>query len=287
MKIRNLINYFSFLFIFLSCDTSSIDPEIIVIDNISFSFQQDKDVLYFGASVISEYNKQQLNSVHVKWFGTDKENSPVTIRLLDNGNNGDILKGDGLYSWKIPNDIDSIAYTIGQDSLVDTVNIKTNIIVYMDFIANHGLDSSLVSDSFSIGNIIPEIVDIFAPDTIFRPEGATFNFELISARAFDAENDINWVGFTSYWIDSSIMMNDGNYIYLYDDGSSVVLYQPDVTSGDEIINDGIYSFNIPVYGLGITDTTLQTKTGAFKWEFIVQDEAGEYSKIKEHNVFIK
>ena len=45
--------------------------------------------------------------------------------------------------------------------------------------------------------------------------GETFNFELISARAFDAENDINWVGFTSYWVDSSRMMNDGNYIYLY------------------------------------------------------------------------
>ena len=75
-------------------------------------------------------------------------------------------------------------------------------------------------------------------------------------------------------------MNNGNYIYLYDDGSSVVLYQPNVTSGDVMINDGIYSFNIPIYGSDILDTNLQTKTGSFKWEFIVQDEAGEYSKIK-------
>ena len=47
-----------------------------------------------------------------------------------------------------------------------------------------------------------------------------------------------------------------------------------------MINDGIYSFNIPIYGSDILDTNLQTKTGSFKWEFIVQDEAGEYSKIK-------
>ncbi len=110
---------------------------------------------------------------------------------------------------------------------------------------------------------------------------------LISAKAFDAENNINWVGFTSYSIDDSSMMNNGNYIYLYDDGSSIVLYEPDFTSGDELINDGIFSFRIPIYGNAMTDTTLQTKTGEFKWEFITQDEAGEYSKIKEHHVFIQ
>ena len=287
MKITIVFKYFLLLLVFFSCEPSSIYPEIVVIDNTSFSFQQDKDVLYFGASVIPEYKGQQLNLVNVKWFGSDKENSPVIINLLDNGNNGDILKNDGLFSWKIPNDPDSITYTIGQNFDQDTVNVKTNIIVYADFIAFHGLDSTVVSDSFTIGNIIPEILEVFAPDTIFRPEGSTYNFELISASAFDAENDINWVGFTSYWVDSSKMMNDGNYIYLYDDGSSVILYQPNVTSGDVMINDGIYSFNIPIYGSDILDTNLQTKTGSFKWEFIVQDEAGEYSKIIEHNVFIK
>ena len=180
-----------------------------------------------------------------------------------------------------------ITHVIGQSSEQDTSIQKTNIVVYMDYVAVYGLDSAVVSDSFTIGNLIPEIIEIYAPDTIIRPEGTTFDFELISAKAFDPENDINWVGFTSFWIDSAKMMNNGNYIYLYDDGSSVVLYQPNVTSGDVMINDGIYSFNIPIYGSEILDTNLQTKTGLFKWEFIVQDEAGEYSKIKEHNVFIK
>ena len=278
----------SFLFLlFYSCEPTPIGPEIIVISNPSFSFQQEKELLYFGVSVINEYEGQQLNSVNVKWYGTDKENSPVIIELLDNGNNGDILKEDGLFSWQIPNDADSITYVIGQDLTGDTLNVKTNIIVYMDFIANHGLDSTIVSDSFTIGNIIPEIIEVFAPDTIYRPEGGTVSFEIISAKVFDAENDIRWTGFTSFWVDSSRMMNNGDYIYLYDDGSSNILYEPDFTRGDEFINDGIYSFRIPIYGITMTDTTLQTKTGLFKWEFITQDEAGDYSKIKEHNVFIK
>jgi hypothetical protein len=211
----------------------------------------------------------------------------VSIKLFDNGSNGDILEGDGLYSRKILNNIDSLTYTIGQTAQDDSGNLKTNIIVYMNFIANYGSDSSSALDSFIIGNIIPEIIEIYAPDTINRPEGATVSFELISAKVYDAENDINWVGFTSYSLDDSSMMNNGNYIYLYDDGSSIVLYEPDFTSGDELINDGIYSFRIPIYGNAMTDTTLQTKTGGFKWEFITQDEAGEYSKLREHYVFIQ
>ena len=39
---------------------------------------------------------------------------------------------------------------------------------------------------------------------------------IISAKAFAPENDIIWVGFTSCWIDSSKMMNNGYYFYLYD-----------------------------------------------------------------------
>ena len=82
----------------------------------------------------------------------------------------------------------------------------------MDYIAVFGLDSATVSDSFTIGNLIPEIVK-FTPD-ITRPEGTTFDFELISAKAFDPENDINWVGFTSFWIDDNKIMNNGN-IFIY------------------------------------------------------------------------
>ena len=287
MNVKYFLKFFSIYMFFYSCGNPIKEPKIDVMSGLDFSFQQEKDILYFGVTVIPEYNLQELNSVSVDWYGSKKDNSPFNLKLFDNGLNGDILEGDGLYSRKIPNNIDSLVYPIGQTDPTDSSNTNSSIIVYMNFIANHGSDSTFLLDSFIIGNIIPEIIEIYAPDTIRRPEGATVSFELISAKAFDAENNINWVGFTSYSIDDSSMMNNGNYIYLYDDGSSIVLYEPDFTSGDELINDGIFSFRIPIYGNAMTDTTLQTKTGEFKWEFITQDEAGEYSKIREHHVFIQ
>ena len=287
MSVKSTFKPFLILWFFFSCTEPIKEPKINIMSALDFSFQQEKDILYFGVMVIPEYNSQELNSVSVDWYGSNQDNSPFNFKLFDNGLNGDILEGDGLYSRKIPNSIDSLVYPIGQTAETDSNNTNSSIIVYMNFIANHGPDSSSLLDSFIIGNIIPEIIEIYAPDTIRRPEGATVSFELISAKAFDAENDINWVGFTSYSIEDSSMMNNGNYIYLYDDGSSIVLYEPDFTSGDELINDGIYSFRIPIYGNEMTDTTLQTKTGEFKWEFITQDESGEYSKIREHHVFIQ
>ncbi len=287
MNVKLFLKFFLILWFFYSCTEPIKEPKINIMSGLDFSFQQEKDILYFGATVIPKYNLQELNSVSVDWYGSSMNNSPFNFKLFDNGLNGDILEGDGLYSRKIPNNIDSLVYPIGETAETDSSNINASIIVYMNFIANHGQDSTSLLDSFIIGNIIPEIIEIYAPDTIRRPEGATVSFELISAKAFDAENNINWVGFTSYSIDDSSMMNNGNYIYLYDDGSSIVLYEPDFTSGDELINDGIYSFRIPIYGNEMTDTTLQTKTGEFKWEFITQDESGEYSKIREHHVFIQ
>ena len=287
MNVKYFLKFFSIYMFFYSCSEPIKEPKTNIMSGLDFSFQQEKDILYFGVRVIPEYNLQELNNVSVDWYGSNKDNSPFNFKLFDNGLNGDILEGDGLYSRKIANNIDSLVYPIGQTAPTDSNYANSSIIVYMNFIANHGSDSTFLLDSFIIGNIIPEIIEIYAPDTIRRPEGATVSFELISAKAFDAENNINWVGFTSYSIDDSSMMNNGNYIYLYDDGSSIVLYEPDFTSGDELINDGIFSFRIPIYGNAMTDTTLQTKTGEFKWEFITQDEAGEYSKIREHHVFIQ
>ena len=83
------------------------------------------------------------------------------------------------------------------------------------------------------------------------------------------------------------MMNKGNYIYLYDDGSQVILYEPNFTSGDSVKGDGIYTFKIPIYGDGFTDPNQQTKTGNFIWRFLTQDLENEYSKMKEHEILIQ
>jgi hypothetical protein len=140
-----------------------------------------------------------------------------------------------------------------------------------------------------LANIRPEIIEISAPETITRPSGATLAFEFVTATVNDANglSDIKLVGFTSFHIGPDTSLFSGNPILLFDDGGDVVLYSPNITSGDEVKGDGIYSFNIPIYGTGYTDPVQATKTGTFRWTFIVQDESNEYGNEIIHVVVVQ
>ena len=192
---------------------------------------------------------------------------------------GDIIAEDDIYTLKFQNDSTVINNTLGDDSGS----------VYINILAIYVGQTEKKSASFKIGNIIPRIISIASPDTITRPSGATLSLHLVSATVFDADglDNIKWVGFTSYHVEGDSMMNKGNYIYLYDDGSENIIYLPDITSGDITSSDGTYSFKIPVFGSGNTDPEYQTKTGTFRWEFITQDKEDEYSLPTTHEVIIQ
>ena len=258
--------------------TDPTDP-IDTISGIQFTFHQDVNKLYFAASVESSYDDGSLISVSLIWYGVNKENIPDSLIIQDDGKDGDIISDDGMYSIKLANDSTLIKNTLGDDS----GKVYLTVLAYYDEVQISKLDS------FSIGNIIPEINSITAPDTIIRPEGSTVTLHPVYAEVFDADGleTIKWVGFTSFHVDGDSLMNRGNYIYLYDDGSEDILYEPDFTSGDSIRGDGIYSFRIPVYGSGNTDPDFQTKTGLFRWEFITQDNADDYSTPILHEVIIE
>ena len=235
--------------------------------------------LYFAASVESSYDDGSLISVSLIWYGVNKENIPDSLIIQDDGKDGDIISDDGMYSIKLANDSTLIKNTLGDDS----GKVYLTVLAYYDEVQVSELDS------FSIGNIIPRIISVTAPDTIIRPEGSTVTLHPVYAEVFDADGleTVKWVGFTSFHVDGDSLMNRGNYIYLYDDGSEDILYEPDFTSGDSIRGDGIYSFRIPVYGSGNTDPDFQTKTGSFHWEFITQDNADDYSTPILHEVIIE
>ena len=260
-------------------DKDPITDPIDTISGIQFTFHQDVNKLYFAASVESSYENGSLTSVSLIWYGVNKENIPDSLIIQDNGKDGDIISGDGMYSIKLANDSTLIKNTLGDDS----GKVYLTVLAYYDEVQISKLDS------FSIGNIIPEIISITAPDTIIRPEGSTVTLHPVYAEVFDADGleTVKWVGFTSFHVDGDSLMNRGNYIYLYDDGSEDILYEPDFTSGDSIRGDGIYSFRIPVYGSGNTDPDFQTKTGLFRWEFITQDNADDYSTPILHEVIIE
>ena len=254
------------------------DP-IDTISGIQFTFHQDVNKLYFAASVESSYDDGSLISVSLIWYGVNRENIPDSLIIQDDGKDGDIISDDGMYSIKLANDSTLIKNTLGDDS----GKVYLTVLAYYDEVQVSELDS------FSIGNIIPRIFSVTAPDTIIRPEGSTVTLHPVYAEVFDADGleTVKWVGFTSFHVDGDSLMNRGNYIYLYDDGSEDILYEPDFTSGDSIRGDGIYSFRIPVYGSGNTDPDFQTKTGLFRWEFITQDNADDYSTPILHEVIIE
>tara|TARA_B100001250_G_C19810340_1_gene795417 strand:+ start:3104 stop:3961 length:858 start_codon:yes stop_codon:yes gene_type:complete len=280
-KFRAVRFYYIFIFsiFFLACPEQQTDFELRPISNQQFTYHQETNQLYYGVEVEDKYEVQALSQVKINWYATTRNNNPDTLILYDDGTNGDILIGDGFYGLKIANDSTAIQNRLGDDSGY----------VYLDYLAIYGTEIVIVSDSFRIGNIIPRIVSISAPDTIVRPSDATVSLHLISAEVFDADGlqTIKMVGFSSYHVDGDSMMNNGNYLYLHDDGSSVILYEPDFTSGDLIAGDGIYSFRIPVYGTGFSDPGFQTKPGSFIWRFLTQDQSNDYSKVKGHAILIQ
>ena len=276
---KNLNILVAILF-FVGCDVEDKNEDsTIYISDPQFNFHQDVNKLYVSAMVLPEIDGKILDNVIVEWFGTNQENIPDSLILKDGGVNGDIIAGDDIYTLKFQNDSSIISNTLGDDSGSVHINI---LAVYVG-------QTEQRSASFKIGNIIPRILSIASPDTIIRPSGATLSLHLVSATVFDADglDDIKWVGFTSYHVEGDSMMNKGNYIYLYDDGSENIIYLPDITSGDITSGDGTYSFKIPVFGSGNEDPEYQTKAGTFRWEFVTQDKEDEYSLTATHEVIIQ
>ena len=267
------------LFIAACGESTSGDDSLDYISDTQFNFHQNTNQLYISTKVQPDLNGQTLDKVMVEWYGTSLDSTPDSLTLIDDGTNGDIISFDNIYTLKVNNDTLSIRNTLGEDSGS----------VYLNVLAMYIGKTEQQASSFRIGNIIPRIMSISADTLIVRPSGATLSLHLVSATVFDADglDNIKWVGFTSYHIQGDSMMNNGNYIYLYDDGSSNVIYLPDITSGDLVSGDGTFSFKIPVFGSGNTDPSYQTKPGTFRWDFIAQDKNDEYSLSESHEVVIQ
>ena len=272
--------FFIFILFIIACDVKDSEEEsLLTISDTQFNFHQNTNQLFISTKVQPNFDGQILDKVVIEWFGTNIENTPDSLILMDDGTNGDIISFDDYHTLKINNDTLNIRNTLGDDSGSVYINV---LAMYVGKTINR-------QSSFRIGNIIPRIIDVHADTLIVRPLGATLSLHIVGATVFDADglDNVKWVGFTSYHIEGDSMMNSGNYIYLYDDGSSNIIYSPDITSGDEQSGDGIYNFKIPVFGSGNTDPNYQTKTGTFRWEFIAQDKNDEYSLSKSHEVVIQ
>ena len=277
-------SFFLFLcaLIFWGCpDSASTTDTDSPLGELQFTFLQEDRILYFAIDVAPNVKGNSLETAVVYWFGTDTTSTRTADYLLlnDDGISGDILKNDDLYSLKVINN------TLTQNPIDNDTGR-----VYLDFEATYENNASfMVQDSFYLGNIIPIIVSISASDTIFLPDSGGVTFELVKARVHDANglDDIRRVGFVSFYVDDSTFLNEGNIINLYDDGSEVIIYEPNFTSGDVEANDSTYSFRIPVFGPGNPDPALQTKTGTFNWIFEAMDMSNTYSDTVIHRIIVQ
>lgn len=280
--LKNIFIVFTAIIIFYGCQGPSNSDNIEdPLGDLQFSYLQDDRTLYFAIEVEPSINRSPLESTILYWYGTDTTVSPDNLLLNDEGVIGDIIKGDDLFSLKVLNDT---LFLSNQISLNDTGK------VHMKFQATYGNGSSfMIRDSFYLGNIIPQLSSITAPDTIIRPSDNSVIFKLVSARVHDANglDDIRRVGFVSYHVQGDSFLNKGNLINLYDDGGEVIIYEPNFTSGDVQANDGIFSFRVPVFGSGNTDPSLQTKTGTFNWIFDAMDMSNTYSDTTIHKVIVE
>jgi len=278
-RLNLLKNIFILVLIYLACSDEKNQNSEDLILNPSFSFLQDVNKLYFSVTIGSVYQGNALDGVIVLWYGINLGSQADTISLNDLGTNGDIIMNDDIFSRKISNNSPGL-----KNDLTDVTGR-----VYMEYVATFGSELVTLRDSVLIGNIIPRIESVVADTVIQRPSDATVSLHLIKAQVFDADglDNIKWVGFTSYHVEGDSMMNSGSPIYLHDDGSEIILYEPNITSGDSAKGDGLYSFRIPVYGTGFEDPNFQTKSGTFKWRFQAQDKANDYSNMVEHEIVIQ
>ena len=285
-KFHQLYFYPVILIIIFSCSDPNKEESVFPLSDPEFTFHQDENKLYFGIQVDPEYKGRAVDNVFVYWYGTNPpENTDGVnqIVLNDSGIAGDIIIGDKLFARKILNNNSNVSIVL--DS-IDTGD------VYIEYSVYYEEDPGRLSliDTVKLGNIIPSIVSINAKDTIARPAGTGIILETIGATVFDANGleTIRWVGFNSFHIERNLMMNNGDYIFLYDDGSEVILYEPNFTSGDDSAGDGTFTFKIPIYGVqSDTNSDFHTKPGTYRWRFSAQDFSNGYSQVVEHEIIIE
>ena len=200
--------------IFWGCPDSASTPDSdLPVGELQFTYLQNDQILYFAIDVATSHRNSPLATAALNWFGTDTTNTPDYLLLNDDGISGDIIKNDYLYSLKEPND---------SLTLMNPITSSDTGRVYVEFLVTYGNSPpDTVKYSFYLGNIIPQIDSIAAPDTIVRPSDNSIIFEPVEAKVHDANGseDIRRVGFVSYHVEGDSFLNEGNIINLYDDGS--------------------------------------------------------------------
>jgi hypothetical protein len=190
----------------------------------------------------------------------------ATGQLFDNGVFPDQLSGDNIFTALITIPVQNLV--VGQYVCqIVAQNAK-------GFTSNTFLLPIVIGRQL---NHPPVLSDIQAPDTVSR-SGRTQQLLTVRATDPDGQMDIARVFFKSFKPDGS-PTNGGNAILMYDDGGETILFLPDITSGDAVKGDGIYTFPL------IVDTT--TAIGRYQFVFQATDRSNASSDTLRHFIYVK
>ncbi len=243
-------------------DTQPVNFQVTKINTASsFTYQPSDSLITISLGFNSS---KDINSVYANVFDPSMNQiNLLPIMLFDNGNipdNGDTVKGDGIYSNKFPL---SHYYPKGnylvQYFVTDALN-KTSFAAYHSFAFDNGQT-----------NVAPVISNLTMPDS--TSFGTSFIFS-VKADDQNGLSDITSVFYKLYRPDGTLIVNSQGIseFPLSDNGDT------DVT-GDVTAHDGIFTNKLSI--------PTGQQSGTWKFVFQAQDRGGLFSNTITHNLVVK
>jgi len=230
----------------------TLSPSGINSDSINVGAnRQPNDLLTITTTLAArvQANSQRPISVTYSITSSDSLNTVSRGALLDDGQDPDQLKGDGVFSGKASFQIRRVQ--------IGTYAVEVNAE------SDDGYRSNAIFTPLTVfrGNRPPVISDLAAPDTVKLGNQSQSLLITLHANDPDGLSDVAKVIFNSYKPDGS--GSGGNPFLMYDDGL--------VAHGDEKTGDGIFSLLISLPS--------NTQLGTYRFEFQAFDRSNEPSNV--------
>ncbi|MCF7807291.1 MAG: hypothetical protein K9M49_05135 [Candidatus Marinimicrobia bacterium] len=260
------INLLLVLLLIWGCDQSpnTLDPEPYEETTVDTEFElsiRSFEFDFFSRSFFAAtkaISPDGIQAISAKLFAQD---SLVTELVLnDQGLGFDIQAGDDSYdlNWTLT---DSLVPMLKQRWMV-RVSAKSN--------------GEVLLDSSYLNPVIPSapvIENVDHQDTLHLPaSGLVFDTLRVTVSHAQGLDEIRDVSFKSLKPNGDYA-SGGNPIPLLDDGSQVILYEyfgVEITSGDKVEDDGIFSLTLPLSASDLTGMYLWTFSSR-SWDGLVSD----------------
>jgi len=225
------------------------------------SLKSGADADYVYATVSDINGNDEITKVHMGLYKPGSSNAIASFLLFNDGNaeeNGDIVAGDSIYSYKMDS-----SFAAGKNGIYN-----------LEFIAEDTFEdqSVMLLKTILLENEVGKILNITMPDSVVRPAQIP-----IYATVTDPQGltDIDSVYFLLEQEDGTFIKNqDGSLLklLLFDDGD----YNG---NGDALEGDGVFS--------EILSVTTQNIAETYIFHFYMRDRVGNLSTVQKHPLKIK